>query len=223
MRASVFAVCDDDVTVRSTARVSGALDVKPSDWIALTAVFATVITALLGLLYSYFTQRRQQNRDDEQHALQLKREDEIRLEQRIPHLELSLGCRVLGEQMNDYLVEFVLTASNHGFVRWKFTNIRLRVRGIQANQPLLYWAEQKPRLYFPVKIFDVANVIPSDLNYLFVDPGIRQDITYVTKIPSTFTYLLSYVEFWYDETTPHSVERAFSLDAARSASSPGPG
>lgn len=189
----------------------------------MSAVFATVVTAFLGLLYSYVTQRRQQHRDDLQHALQLKREDEIRLEQRVPHLELSLDCRVLGEQMDDYLVEFVLTASNHGLVRWRFRSIRLRVRGIQANQPLLYWGEQKPRLYFPVKLIDVANLIPSDLNYLFVDPGIRQDITYVTKISTTFKYVLAYIEFWYDNTTPHSVERAFLLEATTKRPSQGLG
>jgi hypothetical protein len=191
---------------------------KPADWIALSAVLATVITAIAGLLYSYFTQRRQQDRDDEQHKLQLKREDDIRREQSIPHLELALACRVLGQQRDDYLVEFVLTASNHGSVRWKFESIRLRVRGIEADQALQYWEEKAPRLNFPVKLIDMAEVIPEDLNYLFVDPGIRQDITYVTKIPCIFKYALAYVEFWYDRTTPHSTERAFLLhDSTRPA------
>lgn len=198
----------------------------PSDWIAISGVTATVVTAGLGLWFSSSAQRRQQARDDEQRDKQQRREDELRDKQQkredaqrlihredAPHIELSIDCRVLGQDDDDYIVEFTLTANNRGLVRWKFRSIKLRVRGIEKNQPLAYWPGNGNRLQFPIKILGMEEVIPQSVNFLFVEPGVRQAVTYVTKIPSRVIYIVVYVEFWYDKVTPHTSERAFRLSA----------
>jgi hypothetical protein len=202
-----------------------AIAMEPKDWIALSGVAATVVIAAVSLYFSSSMQRKQQQRDDALHkdqqqrddALhkdQQQREDELRRRHRedSPHIEFSVDCQVHGRQDDEQLVEFILTAHNRGLVDWKFKSILLRVRGIEKNRSLTYWQGNEPRLEFPVKVF-VAQVIPRNLNFLFVEPEVRQTITYVTKMPSRIEYILVHTEFEYDNYTPHTSERVFRLTA----------
>jgi hypothetical protein len=187
----------------------------PQHWIAISAVVATVVTAALGLSFSFVTQHRQQERDDTLRKEQQKREDELRKEHRedAPHIELAINCQVLGQDDGHYLVEFTLMVYNRGLVRWTFRSIKLRVRGIEKNQQFAYWPGEGQRLEFPVKIINKEEVIPKSVNFLFVEPGVQQAIAYVTKIPAQIMYIVVYVEFWYDMVTPHTSERVFRLTA----------
>jgi hypothetical protein len=210
---------------------------SPQDWIAISAVVATVVTALLGWLFSLLQQIRngkeralqqkredvqrekQQAREDELRALQQRREDEQRDKRRedAPHVELAINCEVLGQEGEDYAVEFMLIVYNRGLIRWTFRSILLRVRGIERNQSLVYWQGRGQRLEFPVKIVNMAEVIPKSVNYIFVEPGVQQLVTYTTKIPAQVKYIAVYVEFWYDKVTPHTSERVFRLTAPDNA------
>ncbi len=196
----------------------------PRDWIALSAVAATIVIALGSLLYASLTQVRQQRREDALRSDHQAREDEMRRDQRnredelrerhredSPHIEFGIECRVFDRKDEEYLVEFILVADNKGLVQWKFTSILLRVRGIGRDQPLAYWHEHEPRLVFPTKVIDNAEVIPHSYNFLFVEPEVRQTITFVTKIPVSIEYILVHVEFQYDQWTPHTAERVFQL------------
>jgi len=170
----------------------------------------------LGLSFSFITQHQQQERDDALRKEQQKREDELRKEHRedAPHIELAIDCQVLGRDDGHYLVEFTLMVYNRGLVRWKFQSIKLRVRGIEKYRQFTYWREIGKRLEFPVKIIDKEEVIPKEsVNFFFVEPGVQQAITYVTKIPAQIMYIAVYVEFWYNEETPHTSERVFRLTA----------
>jgi hypothetical protein len=202
-----------------------AIAMEPKDWIALSGVAATVVIAAVSLYFSSSMQRKQQQRDDALHKAQQQRddalhkaqqqrEDELRRRHRedSPHIEFSVDCQVHGRQDDDQLVEFVITAHNRGLVDWKFKSILLRVRGIEKNRSLTYWQGNEPRLEFPVKVFDVQ-VIPGDLNFLFVEPEVRQTVTYVTKISNRIEYILAHTEFQYDNYTPHTSERVFRLTA----------
>ena len=196
------------------ARSMLAIAMEPKDWIALSGVAATVVIAAVSLYFSSSMQRKQQQRDDALHKAQQQREDELRRRHRedSPHIEFSVDCQVHGRQDDDQLVEFILTAHNRGLVDWKFKSILLRVRGIEKNRSLTYWQGNEPRLEFPVKVFD-AQVIPGNLNFLFVEPEVRQTITYVTKISNRIEYVLAHTEFQYDNYTPHTSERVFRLTA----------
>jgi hypothetical protein len=198
----------------------------PQDWISVSAVVATVAIAGLGLWFSFVTQRRQQGRDDKKQYEQQRREDQLRREQQgredqlrtehresVPRIELGINSQILGQDDDHYLVEFTLTAYNRGLVRWQVRDIKLRVRGIEKNRQFAYWPGRGQRVEFPVKIINKEKVIPESLNFLFVEPGIQQTITYVTKVPDHIIYMVVYGEFWYDEVTPHTSERVFRLTA----------
>lgn len=210
---------------------------QPRDWIALAAVASTVIVAIASLIRDHVRQRQQQQRDDELRAAQqqrddrlreaqqqredeirkaqLQREDEMRERHRedSPHIQFGLDCLVHGQEADEYLIEFVLTAHNKGLVQQKFKRIVLRVRGIRRDEPLAYWKRKgyEPRVAFPEKVIEGAQIIPPQYNFIFVEPGVKQTITYVTKISASFKYIVAHVEFEYDRFTPHAAERTFRL------------
>jgi hypothetical protein len=188
---------------------------EPSDWIAIAGVAATAFIAVVSLFHASWRQQKQQHREDELRKAQQKREDELRERHRedTPHIEFGLDCRVHGCEQDEYLVEFILTAHNKGLVQQRFTSIMLRVRGIERTQPLTHWKGNEPRLAFPVKVIDDADIIPPGYNFIFVEPGVRQSITYVTKLSAAIKYIVAHVEFQYDRFTPHTAERAFRIAA----------
>ena len=53
------------------------------------------------------------------------------------------------------------------------------------------------------------------LNFLFVEPGVKQDITYVTKIPKIYKYFVAHATFNYDEYTPHFAEKVFDVSVLK--------
>jgi hypothetical protein len=188
---------------------------RPSDWIALCGIAATLLVASVSLFFSASMQRRQQQRDDDLHRAQQKREDELRQshgEDRL-RIEFMVDCSVHGRVCEEFLVEFLISANNRGLVAWKFSSIVLRVRGIEEGFPLLPWHPTEPRLGFPVVVVDDAQVIPHTLNFFFVEPGVKQVFSYVTEVPARIRYILSHVEFEYDRFTPHTFERVFRLSS----------
>lgn len=194
----------------------------PTDWIALSAIAATVLVAAVTQYFSWkFRQREDKQfsdrlrRDDEVRKQEQAREDELRLTHREdePHIEFGINCQVHGQMGEDYLVEFILTAYNRGLVRWQIETLVLRVRGIEKDDPLVFWPGREPRLQFPVKLIDGACVIPPKYSFFFVEPGVRQIVTYVTKIPSRVDCIVAHLTFSYDPATPHTAERVFRLSS----------
>jgi hypothetical protein len=93
--------------------------------------------------------------------------------------------------------------------------VLLRIRGIAAGSALRQWKGNEPRLEFPVAIIDQAEVVPKTYNYIFVEPGVRHTVAFVTTISATIRYVLVHAEFQYAEYTPNVTERVFRLDRER--------
>jgi hypothetical protein len=161
-----------------------------------------VVVAYLSLRHSAKMQLNQHQREDERNRR--RREDE-------PRIEFGIDCLVHGHDDDGHLVEFTITACNRGFVRWNFRSILLRVRGIEEECSISYWRENDSRVEFPIRIIDGVQVIPSGLNFVFVEPGVKQSITYITKISLRVKFILVHVKFYYDRHTPHTSERVFHL------------
>ncbi len=221
---------------------------KPSDWIALAAVAATVLVAAASMVRDWSRWREQRRREDALHEMQQRREDDLREVQRqreeelratqqhredelreaqqrreadlreqrredVPHIEFGIDLNVHGQEDGQYLAEFLLSIHNVGLVQQKFKSITLRVRGIPKGQPFETWQENAPRLLFPLKVIDDAPVIPNKYLY-FVEPGVRQSLTYVTSLPASLEYILAHVEFQYDRFALHSAERVFRITSS---------
>jgi len=171
----------------------------PKDWIALAGVLSTAVISLVSLLLSRRREVLQQERDDRLRREQEEREYIIREQERkfVPHVEHGIVCNTFGPEGADYIVELILDVFNKGSVRRKFRSMRFRIRGIKAGGDLIFWEGLgQHRLKFPEKLIDDDLVPPSrdnEENYYYVEPGIRQVFTYVTKIPVSVRYILVHV------------------------------
>jgi hypothetical protein len=175
---------------------------EASDWIAIVGIVATASVSIIASIFSR-----------QAHKEQLAREDLIRKQERksVPRIEFSIDCNAYGPEKDDYLTEFLLIIRNRGDVRHEFKKIVLRVRGLESDKALCYWDGHEPRLSFPIKVLDDIDIIPEGYNYFFVEPGVDQILTYVTKIPSSIKYVMALALFEYDELTPHTTERVFQM------------
>ena len=132
-----------------------------------------------------------------------------------PHIELGLDCQLFGPEGSDYVSELVVVVTNRGLVRQDFHSMELKVRVLAQGDPLDTYMDE--RVAAPHKVLDVEMVKknrPDD--FLFVEPGVRHLITYGAKVPSEIEgkavrYLFCRAKFFYDQTTPHSIERLFSV------------
>jgi hypothetical protein len=161
------------------------------DWIGIAGIIATISIAVAGFVINERRERLQRMRQ--------------------PHIQFRLDCNFYGPEGDAYIAEVLLIASNQGRILQKFKKITLRIRGIENNQPLAHWEDHEPRLKFPAKIVEDVPIIPPRYNYFFVEPGVEQKFTYITKIPASVKYILVYAEFFYDPTTPQSTERVFQV------------
>jgi hypothetical protein len=128
-----------------------------------------------------------------------------------PRIQFNIECNSFSEQHGEIPVEFLLKVTNKGLVKHKFYSIKLRVRGIIENNELEFWKENEPRLYFPDKFFDTQFIHKSKYNFVFVEPGVEQTLTYVTKIDSKYKLITVRAEFEYDKTKTHSIEKVFEI------------
>jgi hypothetical protein len=110
-----------------------------------------------------------------------------------PRIEFDIECNVVGSNESDSIVEFVVIANNKGKIRFTFHELQLRVRGINEGESFAYWRDSK-RMEFPEKVLD-ENIIPSKYKYYFVEPGINQAISYITKIPKNMRFVVAFAAF----------------------------
>ena len=199
---------------------------QPENWIALAGIVATTAISIVVLLINRRREKQQQERDDRLRKDQQEREDKLRKEQQereteeemrrrtySPHIEFEIECNFYGPEIDCFIAEFQIIVHNKGIIQQKFRDIRLRVRGIDSEQPISFWPGNEPRLNFPTKIVDNTSILPKDFNFFFVEPGIEQTFTFVTKIPLSVKYILAHAEFEYDKFTPHTTERTFIVKA----------
>jgi hypothetical protein len=176
----------------------------------LTPLAVVVVGYWLDLrLKAYQAERAERLRSEAEERRQRVAEIERRHE---PHIEFTLDAAFYGPVGDVYLVEFVIHAHNKSLVRHEFERIELRVRGLTADeQPTLFDDESREhRLVFPEKLFE-TDVMPGRWNYLFVEPGVKQAITFVTTVPVAYAYVLANAAFRYDAHTPHTIERMFPV------------
>jgi hypothetical protein len=194
------------------------------DWVALVGITATATMAVVTLFVNRRREQLQQERDDRLRKEQQAREERLLEEQRKreaerqalertyqPRIEFGIDCIFHGLHHDSHIVEFQLITQNKGNVQHRFEKMILRVRGIDSEQPLTYLQGYEKRLNFPVKLLDNVSVIPQGYGYFFVEPGAKQTIAYITKIPSSLKYILAHAVFWYDENTNHVTEKVFPV------------
>lgn len=147
-----------------------------------------------------------------------------------PRIELTLDCTFHAVQSDGRLAVFTVSAKNVGRVRHQIDRIKLRVRAID-DEPFSYREEteqylledhvrpgeirrrnrRQPRVHFPHKVLE-TDLVPAEWNYIFVEPGVTQCLSYAKPISVKHRYLLAHVYFEYEAfEDPHSAETVFAV------------
>ncbi len=147
-------------------------------------------------------------------SARLKAQDRRLYREDTPHIELKLDCQFHGIRSDKHLATFTVTAANIGRVHHLFPQIMLRVRGIK-DEPFEYFAnsddsERAGRAAFPYLLLR-NDLIPRTWNFVFIEPGVKQDLSFTTLIPSDYSYLLAHAEANYDADTPHTADAVFAV------------
>ena len=81
------------------------------------------------------------------------------------------------------------------------------------------WEDDPSRLLFPHKLIDAdkTDLVPKKWNFIFVEPGVKQQIDFATPIDADYAYIVAHAEFYYDKYTPHTIERVFAIQNKRQA------
>ena len=191
-------------------------------WTIIEIAQLIIIPLALAML-GYFLDRRlrqidQQNKKHRQQELEAKEKERDELERKYKlRIEFTINAISHGTQNGSNLVEFITTINNKSAIQHKFTAINLRVRGIKKEQNIGLWKPtirnkqiETKKINFPEKLMD-ENIIPPQWNYIFVEPGVKQELIYTTRIPEDISFILATVEFHYDTTTPHTAEHMFAV------------
>jgi hypothetical protein len=110
-----------------------------------------------------------------------------------PKIEFDIKCNVVGKTEKYKIVEFRIIANNKGKIKFTFPELIFRLRGILDTDNLEYFENTK-RLNYPELLFE-ENLISRKYKYYFIEAGIFQTISYVTKIPNKYEYILAFASF----------------------------
>lgn len=130
-----------------------------------------------------------------------------------PRIELDVRAAFNGPQNGYYVTQILVSATNKGLRVRKFPSLKLLVRGISKHSDIQEWPEHEPRLLFPEKLIDHAEVIfRENYGHIFVEPGVNQNVSYNCRIPDHIRFVTVRAEFKYDEKRTHSAERLFDTE-----------
>ena len=168
------------------------MDDTTKDWVDIILNAIQVIILVAGAIWAY---------------IRFKIEDPL-----YPRIEFDIDCRFLGPQAGSYLTVFTVSARNKGNIQHTFAEIRLRVRGIKNGEPLTEFRKYPPMTNFPETIMKDINIVPPDLQYFFVRPGIDQDFNYVTQIAENIRFIIVRATFKYKKSNElHTAENVFEV------------
>jgi hypothetical protein len=153
------------------------------------------------------------------HDLRIDQAKAERRREHTPHVEMKLDCQFHGFRDGNHLTTFTVSIANVGLIMPQLPKIVIRVRGIK-DEPFGYLNTEGAfdpggrRACFPYKILE-GSLVPAQWNFVFVEPGVTQDLCLTTLVPGDFSYLMANVTFYYTEDWPHTAEEVFAVPPAR--------
>ena len=125
------------------------------------------------------------------------------------HIELEIDYQFFGPREDSIPCELLDTNYQSRTRSSSVSKYSTAPRGIK-EELFQYWGGREPRAYFPHKIFQ-AEFVPTDWDFIYVEPGVAHQITFPTIVSADFSNILAQVEFAYDKDKywPHNTEKVF--------------
>lgn len=155
------------------------------------------------------------------HDRRLDEAKEERRREHTPHVEMKLDCQFHGFRDGNHLTTFTVSIANVGLIMPQFPEIVIRVRGIK-DEPFGYLNTDtegasdpsRRRACFPYKILE-GSLVPAQWNFVFIEPGVTQNLSFTKPISVDHSFLLAHVVFDYEEYEPHTTESISAVPPAR--------
>lgn len=140
-----------------------------------------------------------------------------------PKIEFDVDLRVIGRQDNKIIIEVVANVTNKGLVRHWINNFTCNVLILKINSPVVHGDERINHQilfekYNPQKQTDDPTGkqrivwIPKDWYESYVDPGIKQQYTYLTDIPESTSFVSIYSHFYCKNNDFQTAQKTFSIE-----------
>jgi hypothetical protein len=128
-------------------------------------------------------------------------------------LQIELAIRQPCVHQNKRLVELVAYIENKGKVRHWVKDFYFNFYSLQPSDQLIENDSRNSQVLFQNNLKDKIYWIPNEWMESFIEPGIRQEYTYITSVPLEATSVLLYSEFRYSDEVRgfHTVQRVFPL------------
>ena len=138
-----------------------------------------------------------------------------------PRIQFDLDCsffRGLGRD-GDLAVEIGCVFENKGFVEHRLYDLTVSVHALEAEQQVVV-REGNRQIEFARRLLPSTPMVPPQIGYFFVRPGVRQAITHIIRIPADVSMIRITAGFRYHRHSayPHTARRLFAVPQGRSRS-----
>lgn len=135
-------------------------------------------------------------------------------------IQFDIDLKILGRQDNKLLIEIIATFENKGLVRHWINNLTCDILILKESDPVVHGDE---RINYQV-LFEKHNPknnnakqriiwIPPNWYSSFVDPGVKQQYSYLSDVPDSTTFLSIYAQFYFNDKVSafQTAQRSFSV------------
>ena len=136
----------------------------------------------------------------------------IRQQERYPNVNFTADINVIGKQDEYWVVELVAFIENKGRAQHKMEQFRFDVYGVKKGDKLEDDEDFGGQVRFG-HLIKKGSFLPKSLKYFFVDPGTSAKYSFLSKIPTTMSFVVLHSSFTYHNrnNTRHTAEKTISF------------
>lgn len=132
-----------------------------------------------------------------------------------PRIQFDLECRFFSLEPNGkrQIAEISFVFKNTGFVEHRIYDLSVSVRGLSPASDIP--VDGNDSQIFSTSLFRRQMIVPADLRWYFVRPGVQQVITHQVVLVDPGSLIQVTAGFSYERRAawPHTVRRIFSVSA----------
>lgn len=133
----------------------------------------------------------------------------IRTRESHPRIQFDLSLRIIGRQKGKILIEVIGILENKGQVRHVVNNFAFDILILSKDKEIIRGDKRINYQVLFEKYHGSGNGIsnnrivwiPEEWYGSFVDPGVKQEYTYLSEVPDNTTFISIYSQFYFVETS----------------------
>ncbi len=133
--------------------------------------------------------------------------------ERFPKINFTTDINVIGKQDNFYIIELIAVIENIGKAQHKMSNFGFDLNAMLEDDKVQTKEKWGGQIDFPHQLI-TGSYLPPNYEYFFIDSGTVAKYSYLTKVPSSTTYLILHSRFVYSnrKNQAHTAEKTIKLN-----------